>query len=543
MLTLLRPYGRWIVVGALLGFLAIGSAVGLMAASAWLISRAASVTNVAEVALAITAVRVLAISRAAFRYLERVVTHRASLDVLAGLRVWFFRAIEPLAPARLDRRHSGDLMARIVRDVDSLEDLYVRVAVPPFVAVLVAVLTAVLLGAFDPLLALLGVAGLAVAGLLLPIVTRRLASTASRRVVSARAALDAGIIDTVSGIADLVVFDTASRQPRRLQGLARTHDAALERIALHRGLGAGLGSLVASSTGLALLVVAIPLVTSGRLDGVYLALIILAAIAAFEAVLPLSQSVQQLDASRAAAERIGELVDATPEVVDTAEPLTMPERSDLVVRGLSYRYGPDEPAALAGLDLEIPAGRSLALVGPSGAGKSTFVNLLLRFRAYEEGTISLGGRELRSLAADDVRAAISLVPQRVDLFDATVRDNLAVADAGLSEERMRWACRVACIDEVIEALPDGYDSRIGEDGARLSGGERQRLAIARAVLRDAPILVLDEATSDLDEATEKRVLDALAPVLLGRTTLFVTHRWTVAARADSIVELDVPVER
>lgn len=541
-LVLLRPYARWIVVGALLGFLAIGSAVGLMAASAWLISRAAVVTNVAEVALAVTAVRVLAISRAAFRYLERFVTHRASLEILAGLRVWCYRAIEPLAPARLERRHSGDLVARIVRDVDSLEDLYVRVALPPIVAMLVAVLTAVLLGVLEPLLGVVAVAGLAVAGVLLPLVTRTLARAASRRVVTARAAAGATLVDAVTGIADLVVFDAHDRELGRFRQLGREHDASLERLALHRGLGTGLGGLVASLTGLAVLATAIPAITSGRLEPVYLALVVLATVAAFEAVLPLSQSLQQLESSRAAADRLGELIDAQPEVVDPPLPLALPARPGLVVRGLRYRYGPEEPEALAGLDLEIPAGGSLALVGPSGAGKSTLVSLLLRFREYRQGSIQLGGRELRDLAADDVRGAIALVPQRIDLFDATIRDNLAVADAGLSEARMRWACQVACIDAVVEALPDGYDTRIGEDGVRLSGGERQRLAIARAILRDAPIVILDEATSDLDAATEQRVLDALAPVLEGRTTLFVTHRSAVAARAKRTLELPAPPE-
>jgi thiol reductant ABC exporter CydC subunit len=542
MLALLRPYGRWIVIGAALGFLAVGSAVGLMAASAWLISRAAIVSNVAEVALAVTAVRVLAIARAAFRYLERFVTHRASLQILAGLRVWAYRVIEPLAPAALDRRHSGDLLARIVRDVDSLEDLYVRVAVPPIVAALVAIVTGALLGILEALLGVVTVAGLAVTGVLIPLLTRRLARSASIRAVGTRAAADTTVVDLATGLADLVAFGATERQLRRLRSLGREHDASLERIALHRGLAGGLGGLVASLTGLSMLVVAIPFVSSGRLDGVYLALVVLAAIAAFEAVLPLGQSVQQLDASRAAADRLGELVQATPEVVDPLEPLPIPDRHDLVIRGLRYRYGPDEPEALAGLDLEIAGGRSLALVGPSGAGKSTLVSLLLRFREYEVGTIQLGGRELRTMAADEVRAMIALVPQRIHLFDATIRDNLALADAALSEERMRWACRVACVDTVIESLPEGYDTRIGEDGVRLSGGERQRLAIARAILRDAPILILDEATSDLDEDTERRLLDALRPVNAERTTLFITHRWTVAERADRIVELELAAE-
>jgi ABC-type multidrug transport system fused ATPase/permease subunit len=346
----------------------------------------------------------------------------------------------------------------------------------------------------------------------------------------------------VTGIADLIVFDAADRQLRRMRDQGGSLDAALERLALHRGLGQGLTAFVASLTGLAVLVAAIPLVTTGRLEGVALAVVSLAAIAAFEAVAPLSQSLQQLDASRIAAGRLFDLVDSTPEVIDAPTPRAVPVRPGIRVRGLRFRYGPGEPLALDGLDLDLPAGGSLALVGPSGSGKSTLVSLLLRFREYEEGTIHLDGTELRALAGDDVRGLISLVPQRIDLFDATIRDNLSLADPELSDERMRWACRVACIDDVIESLADGYDTRIGEDGVRLSGGERQRLAIARAIVRDAPIVILDEATADLDEDTERRVLDALTPVVAGRTTLFVTHRPSVAARADRVLELSVPPE-
>ncbi len=189
------------------------------------------------------------------------------------------------------------------------------------------------------------------------------------------------------------------------------------------------------------------------------------------------------------------------------------------------------------LDLEIASGSTLALLGPSGSGKSTLVNLLLRFREYEQGAILLGGTDIRDHAADDVRAAIGLVSQQVDLFDATIRDNLALADAGLTDERMMDACRLAEIHDAITALPAGYDTRIGENGVRLSGGERQRLAIARAVLREAPVLILDEATAHLDALTEERVLDNLASFMRARTTLLITHRPAVAERADRVVTL------
>jgi ATP-binding cassette subfamily C protein CydC len=319
--------------------------------------------------------------------------------------------------------------------------------------------------------------------------------------------------------------------------LARELDRARERLALLRAIGGGLGVLAASRAGLVLLGIAIPLVTDGRLDGVLLAIIPLAAIASFEATAPMTTAFQHLDASRESAGRLFELIDASPEVVDPPVPLRPGPTHGIEIRDLRFRYGHGEPLVLDGLDLTIPDGASVGLVGPSGAGKTTLVSLLLRFRAYAEGSIRLGGTELRDLAQDDVRAAISVVPQRIDLFDATIRDNLALADAEVTDERMVAACRAAAIADVIEALPEGYGTRIGEDGVRLSAGERQRLAIARALVKDAPILILDEPTANLDAETERRVLDGLAGAMQGRTTLVITHRDAVAERMDRVVQL------
>ena len=537
-LGLMAPYRWWIALGALLGFAAIGSGVGLMAMSAFLISKAALVTNVADVALAITAVRVLAISRAVFRYLERYTTHRATLRILTSLRVWFYRAIEPLAPARLAAYHSGDLLTRIVADIDALEDFYVRVLVPPVVAVLVTALGAVLLGAFSALLAIALLGFLALTGVALPLASRRLSREPARMLVATRADLGAMLVDEVRGVADLLALDEGERHRQRALAIGRELDRAGERLAAVRGLTTALTTLFTSLAGVTVLAIAIPLVTGGRLDGVFLALIPLAAMACFEAVAPLSLSVQLLDGTEKAAARLFELVDATPEVADPPEPAAPPAAHDVEVRGLRFRYGSAEPYALDGLDLAVPDGGSLALVGPSGSGKSTLVNLLLRFWDYREGEIRIGGRDLHDYKVEDVRRMLSVVSQHVHLFNATIRDNLAVADPDATDAQMEAACRMAQLHETILALPDGYETRVGENGVRLSGGERQRLAIARAILKDAPILVLDEATANLDVLTERRLLDSIGPFMVGRTTLVISHRASVAERVDGIVALD-----
>jgi thiol reductant ABC exporter CydC subunit len=532
---------RWIAIGALLGFLAVGANVALMALSAYLISRAALVSNVAEVALAITGVRVLAIGRAAFRYLERYVTHRATFAILADLRVWFFAAIEPLAPAGLAGHRRGDLLGRIVADIDTLEEFYVRVVVPPIVAALVTAFASLLLGAFDPILGVALFVFLALTGIVLPILSRRLARGPARTLVTARAELRATVLDELQGMADLVALDRAAAHRERVLALGAETDRALRDLAKVRGLAAALAATFATLAGLTVLGLGVGLVADGRLDGVVLAVLPLAAVASFEVIGPLAQAVALQDANEAAADRLFELTDAAPAVTDpvaaTAVP-TDPATLGIAFRDVGFRYGADEPAALDGCSFEIPAGTSLAIVGPSGAGKTTLVNLLLRFWDADGGAVEIGGCDVREYRADDVRRLVAVSSQDAYLFDATIRDNLAVADADATDEQMAAACRMARIHDVIAALPQRYETRVGEHGVQLSGGERQRLAIARAILKNAPILVLDEATANLDVETERDAMAALAPFIAGRTALVITHRAAVAAAMDRTIRLD-----
>ena len=538
LLRLLAPHRSWIAIGVLLGFLAIGANVALMATSAYLISKAAIVTNVAEVALAITAVRVLAIARAAFRYLERSVTHRAAFEILADLRAWFYRSIEPLAPARLSDHRSGDLLARIVADIDTLEDFFIRVVGPPLVAALVTAFAAILLGAFDPSLGIALALFLGLTGVVLPWVSRWLSRRPARQLVATRAELSATLVDAVQGIGDLVALDRADAHRARILELGRELDGIGDRLATVRAVSAALTATLAGLAGVTVLAIGVALVTAGRLDGVYLAVLPLVAVASFEIVAPLSAAIQLQDANEAAARRLFELIDATPEVRDPAAAWPLPDGHGIEVSGLGFRYGPDEPAVFDGMDLSIPTGTTVALVGSSGSGKTTLVNLLLRFWEYRDGSIRIGGHELHDYPVEVVRAMLGVVSQDVHLFDATIRDNLAVADPDVTDERIVAACRQAQLHDVIERLPDGYGTRIGENGVRLSGGERQRLAIARAILKDAPILILDEATANLDVETERLLMDSLASFMVGRTTLLISHRDAVAARADREWTLD-----
>ncbi|HSM34084.1 MAG TPA: thiol reductant ABC exporter subunit CydC [Anaerolineae bacterium] len=539
LLRLVLPHWPWLAAAALFGVVAIGANVALMGLSAYLISKAAIASSVAELALAVTGVRVLAVSRATFRYLERYTTHRVMFRILATLRVWFYRAIEPLAPARLVHRRSGDLLARSVSDVDALEDFYIKVLMPPLVAAVVVASVCIVYGLFDVAIGLVLALFLVVTGVVLPLVSRRLSAMQTASMARMRGDVGAMLADQVQGLPDLVALDAASDHRARLLARARELDQARQRTGAIEGVSNALGGLFASLAGLTVLVLAIPLVSAGEVEGVFLAALPLAAIAAFEAVQPLSRSLQSLDASRASTRRLFELIDARPAVLDPVEPSAAPATHEIDIRGLSFRYEEAEPWVLQDLDLQVSQGERVAIVGPSGCGKSTLVSLLLRFWNYELGEIRVGGRDLRELGADDARAMFSVVPQDVHLFNASIEDNLAVAAPAADGEAMVHACRIAQLHDFIASLPRGYDTVVGENGLLLSGGERRRLAIARAVLRDAPIVILDEVTADLDSTTEAALWRSLEPWLAGRTVLVISHRPTITTQVDRVVRVDL----
>jgi thiol reductant ABC exporter CydC subunit len=436
-------------------------------------------------------------------------------------------------------RRSGDLLARIVGDIETLEDFYVRVIAPPIVAVLVTVFAGVLLGAFDPSLGLVLVAFLVIAGVILPLAAGRASRRPAAALISSRAELSAMLVDEVQGIADLVALDRAADHRARILSVGLDLDRAGDRLALVRSATSAAAGTLAGLAAVAVLAVGAGLVSTGRLDGVFLAILPLVAVASFEVIPPLAAAFGLQPANEAAARRLFELTDAAPAVTD---PVPGPERPGpmppgIDVRGLTFRYAAAEPLVLDHLSFTVPPGGSLAIVGPSGSGKSTLVNLLARFWEYDDGEIRIGGRSVRDMTGDEVRALLGVVPQDVHLFNATIRDNLAVADADVTDETVVAACRMAQVHDAIAALPAGYQTRVGENGLLLSGGERQRLAIARAIIKDAPILILDEATANLDVATERQLMASLAPFIAGRTTIVISHRPSVAAGMDRTIGL------
>ncbi|GHD78953.1 ABC transporter [Streptomyces mirabilis] len=529
--------GRF-ALALLLGSLALGSAVGLMATSGWLISRASQQPPVMYLMLAVTATRAFGIGRAVFRYAERLVSHDAVLRMLADTRVAVYRRLERLAPAGLRTARRGDLLSRLVADVDALQDYWLRWLLPAGAALLVSAasvgFTAWLLPEAGAALA----AGLLAAGVGVPLLTGAVARRAEHRLSPARGALATRVADLLTGTAELTV---AGALPTRTAE-ARRADTVLTRIASRAATATALGDgLTALATGLTVAATALvgaQAVADGRLSGVAMAVVVLTPLAAFEAVLGLPLAVQYRQRVRRSAERVYEVLDAPDPVREPELPQPAPASPfPLRVQGLGARHAGQDRDALAGLDLTLEQGRRVAVVGPSGSGKTTLAQVLLRFLDAEAGTYTLGGTDAYGMDGDDVRRLVGLCAQDAHLFDSTVRENLLLARKNATEAELRDALARARLLEWADGLPDGLDTLIGEHGARLSGGQRQRLALARALLADFPVLVLDEPAEHLDLPTADALTADLLAATEGRTTLLITHRLAGLAAVDEVIVL------
>ncbi|MGW0561117.1 thiol reductant ABC exporter subunit CydD [Streptomyces sp. NPDC003016] len=522
-----------------LGSLALGSAVGLMAVSGWLISRASEQPPVLYLMMAVTATRAFGIGRAVFRYAERLVSHDAVLRMLAEMRVAVYRRLERIAPAGLRETRRGDLLSRLVADVDALQDYWLRWLLPVGTAVVVSAgavgFTAWLLPEAGAVLA----AGLLVAGVGVPWLSGACARRAERQLAPARGVLATRVVDLLGAAAELTV---AGALKRRVQGV-READGALTRIASRSAtataLGGGLSSLACGLTVVFAALAGVEAVQDGRLSGVTLAVVVLTPLAAFEAVTGLPLAVQYRRRVKHSAERVYEVLDAPVPVREPHTPAARPASPfPLEVRGLSARYAGQERDALSGLDLTLEAGGRIAVVGASGAGKTTLAQVLLRFLDARAGTYTLGGTDAAELDGDDVRRLVGLCAQDAHIFDSSVRENLRLARTDATEEQLRDALAAARLLTWVDGLPDGLDTMAGEHGARLSGGQRQRLALARALLADFPVLVLDEPAEHLDLATADALTADLLRATEGRTTLIITHRLRGLEAVDEVIVLD-----
>ena len=534
-----RPTAGHLVLAILLGAGAIGADIALIGTAAWLISRASQHPNESHLAVAIVGVQFFGLSRGILRYEERLVGHDTAFRLLASIRVKVYQRLELLAPKGLPAFRRGDLLVRMVQDVDSLQDLVIRV-IPPFaIAVLVGSLTVAIMWWMLPAAGAILAVALLVGATVVPWLTGLLAERKESRFARCRGDLAAAMVDLTEGSAELTAFGGMGTQVE----LIRSLDAELTAMSSASAGTAGVGlALTTGMAGLACwgcLLVGIPAVDSGRLSPAELAVITLVPLAAIEIVVALPVATQVLQKVRLAAARVFEVIDARVPVVEPRTVEVLPAGPYVVeCASLWARYPGASAPALREVDLLVPPGRRIGIVGPSGAGKSTLASVLLGFLPVESGSVTLNGLATDRLAGDDLRTLVGLVGQDAFLFNTTIAENLRLGRREATTGELHLVLERVGLAEWVDGLPLGLSTEVGQLGSRLSGGQRQRMSVARALLADFPLLVADEPAEHLELPAADALTKDLLEVTEGRSLVLISHRLHGLESLDEILVMD-----
>lgn len=527
LLGLFRSYRSWMALGALLACITILANVGLMAVAGSFIA-AMAVAGFAGVLinyfLPAASIRLLAVLRTGGRYAERLVSHEATFRLLSELRVWLFRRLEPLAPSQMQGHRGADLLSRLQADIDTLQHAYLRIFSPVVVALAATIMIVVVLAVFSVPIALVVLGLLLVAGVAVPAFVQRASARPSAAIVQAKAALRIAVTDALQGMTDLRVQGAASRKAGEIAALTQALGGNQLRAAAFGSLAEGAVGLGASLALWSVTLLAIAAVAAGSLPRIDVPMLALAAFASFELVAPLPLVMHRIGEIAAAARRVFALADEEPAIVSPPPPSPQPKDASVILRDVRLRYPGISHGALDGLQLSVASGRRLGVAGPSGAGKSSLTRILLRFWDYESGEVQVGGHDLRTYSLEALRDLVGVVSQETQLFNATIRENLLIAAPRADDAAIERVLRAVQLLDFIAALPDGYDTWIGEGGVRLSVGQARRLAVARVLLRNPPILILDEATEGLDAETARALLVAVDGLMAASTMIVITQK-------------------
>jgi thiol reductant ABC exporter CydC subunit len=530
------PRGR-VAASVGLGTLAVLAGVGLLSYAGYLISRAAERPPILSLGVVIVAVRFFGLARPLARYFERLTSHDLAFRLLARLRVAFFTRLEPLVPSRLEGYRRGDLLARMVGDVEALQNLFLRGVTPPLVALLAGAIAVAVCAAYLPAAGAVLAAGLLTGGVAVPVVAATAGRRFGSRQASARAELTVELVELLRGAPELVVLGADRAALARVAALDGELARLSRREALASGFVEGLAATVVGLTVTGVLAVCVAATAAGALDRIMVATLALLSLASFEAVAPLPAAALRLRATLDSGRRLLALAGREPAVLDPVAPRALSPACDLALEGAGFAYADEESWDLSGLDLCLTPGQRVALVGRSGAGKSTIAGLLVRFLDPSEGRVALGCVDLRDLRQRDVRTRVTLDSQDAYLFSTTIRENVRLARPAASDAGIEQALRRAQIWEWASRLPDGLDTFVGEEGDSVSGGERRRIALARTFLADAPVIVLDEPTGHLDPQTAETLIADALRAADSRSVVLITHRPEGLDLVDRVITL------
>lgn len=517
-------YRWWMILAALMSFLTVGSGIGLMMTSSYIIASAAIQTPIYQLQVAIVGVRFFGISRGVFRYLERYISHEVTFRLLAKLRLWFFKSVEPLIPSKKKDLTSGDLLSRSIEDIESLEHIFVRVISPPFVFVAVSLLMFYLLNLFNLKYSLIFISVFYLSAIGIPALTFLLSNKLGKEIISLKTKLKEFAVDSVQGLAELIFYNQTENWRNKFYSFQEKLLSSERKMSLIQSLHEILTGLAMNFTVLVMLYAAIPEVNAGNLNGVYLSVITIGIMASFEIVFQIPLAFQYLGKSVEAGERLLELTNENQ--IEDKKNICIDKKefnSAIEMKNVSFSYD-GKREVLHNFSIEIKKNDFIAITGESGSGKTTLVNLLTKLWFDYTGVITIDGIDYKNIPDENIRNLISVVTQNVHLFTGTIRENFLLAKIDATEEELFNALTKADLIDFVKTLPDGIDTNIGELGKKLSGGEAKRLAIARSILRNTPIIIFDEATSHLDQETESKILSMLEKLKGEKTIIFITHR-------------------
>ncbi len=530
-LKLLSPYKWWMLLASLLGFLTIGSSIGLLMTSAYVIAKAALHPHIGELSIAIVGVRFFGISRGLLRYAERLFSHEVTFSLLAKFRVWFFKTIEPLVPSRTGKFTSGDLLARVVSDVESLEHIFIRVISPPFIAIAIGILVSVVFAMFNPFFAIAFLVPYLLAGIVVPLITYKLSSKIGEEIILLRSNLTELSIDGIEGKNELISFGKVETHNAQFNEVNRRLIKLQRKMKLISGMNESLIGLMMNIAVIAIFVTAVPLVQNGLISGISLSVLALGTMAAFEAVLPIPLAIQYLNSSIKAGDRLFQITEEDAKEKDVLNQKV--EGRNVELRNVSFSYR-DNEEVLKDISVKINAKEKIAIIGGSGAGKSSVINLLLNFWKINSGSITVDNITYTEISEEEIRSVYSTIPQKVFLFSDTIKGNLLIAKPNATDSDLWNALEKAELKEFVETLPNKLNTWIGNQGKQLSGGERKRIAIARAILKDSNIFICDEITADLDSVNELNIINTIHAVTKEKSLIYITHRLVDMDKFNSI---------
>lgn len=530
-------YRWWMLLAALMGLFTVGSGIGLMMTSSFIIASAAIQTPIFQLQVAIVGVRFFGISRGIFRYLERYISHEVTFKILGKLRVWLFQSLEPLIPSKRKDLTSGDLLSRSIEDIESLEHIFVRVISPILVFFAVAALMFFLLSLFNIKYAIIFILMFFLSAISIPMLTYFLSKNLGKKIVRLKSKLKEIAVDSIQGLPELIFYDQTKNTKKKFILLEADLLSSEKKMMLIQSLHESLTGLAMNLTVTFILINAIADVSDEILNGVYLSVVTIGIMASFEILSQIPFAFQYLSKSVEAGERLFEIINENKNTLEKENVFDKNDfTSSIELKNITFSYD-GKRNSLDNFSLEIKNNAFIAIVGESGSGKTTLVNLLTKLWKDYSGEILIDKINYKNISDESIRQLITVVPQNVHLFTGTIRENLLLAKETATDDEINEALKKSDLYDFIDSLPEKLETNIGELGKKLSGGEIKRLGIARAVLRNSQIIIFDEATSHLDNITEIKILEMIYNLSKEKTVVFITHHLKKMDMFDEIIVL------